>query len=452
MLTTITRVKERSQVGMAAGQAVNPTLLLKKNVHRLGEDQFGHITLRMRIKISTRSLLHLNMLIHLALPTTSSVVYPAFLRSDSHPSLISKAAVRRLVLCNALKKHRRMPSNARASDLTSVLTAINDYVPYLYALEAGLAGKQIQDEEIDVVLEKELDVEWRPVLLSNTIGKMPRRVKGKGLDYEICFTLCTLGYVHSLLAREQLRQLYANSIHDLERRAVCIAQASKHLTQANSVHESAAARAADLNLPVAAVDVSPAAQDALARSCLAEATLLAILKDDPYPAVLMQSQDRDDREWMYKAPTIPKVRAHLFARLSLRAAEHASTAAAVLGGSGRGGKAAIDDDIRRYFYNLERVAKAKACRFLGIDADLDGKTGTAIGWLQAGRKQLGIKINEKDGGQRKGFSKLKSNWKQRREEKKVQKGGEWGADAGAYEESMILDMLEERWAKANGMV
>ena len=391
------------------------------------------------------------MVFNFTLGTTSSVALATFLQSESHPSLVSKAALRRLVLRNTLKKHRRTPVSAQAGSLSSVLVAFEDYLPYLYALDAGLGDWTIGDEEVDVVLEKEVEVEWRPSLRASALGKDAKRVRGAGLDYEICFVLCNLGYVNALLAREQLRQLYAQSIFDPDRRLAAITQATKYLTQAVSVHESAAAQAMEIAVPAAAVDILPSTQDALAKACLAEATLLAVLKDDPYPAVLMQSQDMEDREWMYKAPTIAKVRAHLFARLSLRAAEHAGAAYAILSGSGKGRQGAIDGELPKYLQNLERVSKAKACRFLGIDADLDGKTGPGIGWLRAGKRSLGIRFDESDGARKKGLSKFKSDWKQRREEKKVQKGGEWGADAGAYEESLVLDMLDEKWTRANDM-
>ena len=392
------------------------------------------------------------MVPNIDLSTTSSLTFSNFFRSDSHPSLVGKAALHRLVVRNALKSHRRLPASAQASSLSSILTALDEYMPYLFALDAGLAGKPIGDEEIDLVLENEVEVEWRSSLKATAVGIDSNRVKGRGLDYEICFVLCTSAYVNTLLAREQMRQLYAQSILDPDRRTACITQATKYLLQANALHESAAARAAGMSAPAAAVDVAPQVQDALARACLAEATLLAVLKDDPYPAVLMQGRDNDDREWMYKAPTIPKVRAHLFARLSLRAAEHAVTAHAALSTSRKGRDTAIASDVLKYLQNLEKAAKAKACRFLGIDADLEGKTGVAIGWLRAGKKILGVKVDENETARRKGLSKLKSDWKQRREERKVQKGGEWGADAGMYEETLVLDMLEEKWIKSNNMV
>ena len=391
------------------------------------------------------------MVFNFTLGTTSSVALPSFLRSESHPSLIGKAALRRLILRNALKAHRRLPPAAQSGNLTSVSAALEEYLPYLYALDAGLGGKLVGDEEVDVILEKEVESEWRPSLAAAVLGKGAKRVRGTGLDYEICFVLCNLGYAHTLLARELLRPIYAQAIFDADRRVAALTQATKHLTQAAALHAAAAARATELDVPPAAIDVLPSTQDALARAGLAEATLLAVLKDDPYPAALMQSRDREDREWMYKAPTIAKVRAHLFARLALRAAEHAAAARAIVSGSGRGKPGAIDGELPKYLQNLERVSKAKACRFFGIDADLDGRTGAGIGWLRAGKKSLGVKSDESDGARKKGLSKLKGDWKQRREERKVQKGGEWGADAGAYEESLVIDMLDEKWTKANDM-
>lgn len=183
----------------------------------------------------------------------------------------------------------------------------------------------------------------------------------------------------------------------------------------------------------------------------AEATLLAVLKDDPWPAVVAQDRNQMDNEWMIKAPDIPKVRAHLFARLCLAAGEHAGNASALLnaGGAGKGQK--VNEDLLRYVEDLKRVGRGKACRFFGIDAELGGKTGEALAWLQAGNHELGY-VKKEEGKKSFGLVKLKKEWKENREEKKIVKGSNWGGDAGRAEEGRVIEVLEKKWAKMNDTV
>lgn len=183
---------------------------------------------------------------------------------------------------------------------------------------------------------------------------------------------------------------------------------------------------------------------------MAEATLLAVLKDDPYPAAVAQDRNKNDKEWMIKAPEIPKVRAHLFARLCLASAEHAANALSLLKtGSGNG---KIDAELLKYVEDLRRAGRGKACRFFGIDAELGGQTGTGIAWLQAGMHELGM--SSKGEGRQKGLSlgRFKKEWTEKREDKKVEKGAAWGSDAGKLEEGRVLEMLEKKWVKMNDTV
>jgi hypothetical protein len=175
---------------------------------------------------------------------------------------------------------------------------------------------------------------------------------------------------------------------------------------------------------------------------------------------------------MVRAPEIPKVRALLFARLCVRAAEYAEQAAAGLGavGPGAGKSAQVEEDVTRYAGALGRVARARACRFFGVDAELAGKTGEGIAWLKAARSALGLRGQgpspEADGAcnapSKGGFSRLKREWAERREERKIGKdaGGsrsakgslDPGDDAGRGEEGNVIDMLDTKWTKMNDTV
>ena len=187
-------------------------------------------------------------------------------------------------------------------------------------------------------------------------------------------------------------------------------------------------------------------QSALADLAHAEATLLFVLKDDPYPALVIQSRNKNDREWMVGAPRIPKLRVGLLARLCLAAAERAGMAAAGLTG--------VDAALVTYVEDLRRTARAKACRFLGIERDMEGSTGEGIAWLRGGMGEVGVEVvGEGKGKVGMGLGRLKSGWSERREDRRVEKGkGSWGMDAGMAEEGRVLEWLERRWSKMNDTV
>ena len=387
-----------------------------------------------------------------SLPTTSSLSYVESFSSSTHPSLLSTATLHRAVLRNALRKHKRLATQARDSDLSNVLSALNDYLPYLFALDAGLSGNATNGEEIDIALVKEVEPKWRASPAAAIPGREAPKTKGKGLDYELCFVLTTLSYAYVLLARVQLRKLYASQTPTADQRNSAITTATKYLLQANSIHNYLTTRSSEATFPSAAFDVSASTQGALASLAMAEATLLAVLKDDSYSAAVAQERNKDDKDWMIKAPEIPKVRARLFTRLCLAASEHAGRAQAMLDQSSAARSKGIDEALVRYMEDLKRTSRAKACRFFGIDAEMDGKTGEALACLHGGKKELGFAASNDEGSKLKGLAKLKKDWTERREDKKIEKGGIWGNDAGRLEEARVIEMLEKKWAKMNDTV
>ena len=402
-----------------------------------------------------------------ALPTTSHLIFQTHLASPTHPSFPAIVTTTRNTLRSALKIHKRLTLAQQAANLPQLRAALDEYVPYLLTLDAGLMGKTVSGEEIDITLLKEVQVEWRPTLVSSPLpGRDPPRVKGRGLDYELYNVLQTLSTVHNLLARSSLIKLYmpsspSNPTSTPEARTAIVQSATKHLLSAHSIHAHIlhlTHNSADgpPTFPRDAVDIHASTQSCLAELSLAEATLLFVLKDDPYPALLQQSRDKNDREWMVKAPDIPRVRAHLFARLCLAAAEHAGISAAagrvVVEESGLG--RVLAKELVGYCEDLTRTSRAKACRFLGIDAEATGKTGEGIAWLRGGLAELGIDVHKGGGGEKISIAKLKSSWAGKREDRKMEKGktDEWGSDAGKTEELRVLEWLERKWTKQNDLV
>ncbi|EPS31408.1 hypothetical protein PDE_06363 [Penicillium oxalicum 114-2] len=449
------------------------------------------------------------MVFAFTLPTTSPLSFQTFISSPTHPSLPQSASTARHALRLALKAHKRLPRGPRQdAHLPTILAALNEYIPYLSAISQGLSGQSLQAnyftsfpgseqtnrELIEVIPHAEIHSAWKATLSASS-GRVisvhtasshpgaqsdrPRggRAAGQGIDFEIAFTLTTLGYVLSRLARaEVLESLYAPKTKAPEQRTAAVQNATRNLLQAGSVHTLLATSPGDPTSPSTSVpDVDSATQSALSALALSEATLLAVLKDDAYVTACIQSRNPNDREWMVRAPEIPKVRALLFARLCVRAAEYAEQAAAGLsavGSSGAGKQGRVDEDIVRYAGVLGRVARARACRFFGIDAELAGKTGEGIAWLQAARSALGLRPgagshssgqDEVSGSSGKGgFSRLKREWSERREEKKIGKDAgagrgdkgnlEAGDDAGRDEEGRVITMLETKWMKMNDTI
>ncbi|KAJ5157677.1 pH-response regulator protein palC [Penicillium canariense] len=431
------------------------------------------------------------------LPTTSPLSFQTFISSSTHPSLPQSASTARHALRLALKAHKRLPRGPRQdAHLPTVLSALNEYIPYLFAISHGISGRSIQNEflasgGIEIISRAEIESAWKPTLSASSglnLGApatipgataiRPRggRVIGQGIDFEIAFTLTTLGYVLTRLARVGvIETLYAPTTQSTEQRTAAVQNATRNLLQASSVHGLLASSPAFSAATTATVpDIDASTQSALSSLALSEATLLAVLKDDAYVTACIQSRNPNDREWMVRAPEIPKVRALLFARLCVRAAEYAEQAAAGLSavGSGAGRTGRVDEEVSRYAGVLGRVARARACRFFGIDAELTGKTGEGIAWLRAARTPLGIRggagsssagQDEVSGGPAKGgFSRLKREWAERREEKKIGKdagGGrgdkgalDAGDDAGRDEEGRVIAMLESKWVKMNDTI
>ncbi|KAL4786252.1 hypothetical protein BJX76DRAFT_129818 [Aspergillus varians] len=419
------------------------------------------------------------------LPTTSHLSFQKVLSSRTHPSLPQSASTARHALRLTLKAHNRLPRGPqRDTHLTSVLSALNDYLPYLVALAQGLNGKPIdpttapaitQPEEIEVIQRVEFEPEWRTTLAAasslplKSSRPTPNRTRGSGIQYELAFALTTLGYVLSSLARCGVtRTLYASSTPSAEQRTAAIQTATKHLLQASTIHSllSSSSYFTTGLEAAAAPELDPAAQAALSSLALAEATLLAALKDDAYVVACIQARNPNDKDWMVRAPEIPKVRAHLFSRLCIRAAEYAENAATGLGSVGvEGRRTGIDPDVVKYARVLGLVARARACRFFGVDAELAGKIGEGVAWLRAAKGALGLRstgAKEEPVTKSRGLSKLKQGFRERREERRMEKGaggerlekGELGPgdNAGREEEGRVLEMLETKWVRMNDTI
>lgn len=384
------------------------------------------------------------------LPTTSSFVFSTSFTCESHPSLPLNATTYRGVVRDALKKHKRLPPASRGSDLPNVISSLTNYLPYVLAIDAGVRNQSFGDESIRATMTAPPSIEWRPTLSGELVpGKERNRVKISSLEEEIAFVVSSLAIAHIGTARSLLQPLYTTTeaFVGTQERTVAITTATKHLLTGASLYDYLSSRGEQSTS--SNVDVAQSTIRAMSCLALAEATLLAILKDDPYPAVVSQDRNKEDREWMYKAPEIPKVRAHLYARLALASSEHAGKAASLFQ-SGGSGTNKINSGIVKYANDLRSSSKAKACRFFGIDAELGGQTADGIGWLRAGLRELGVEVQEAKKGL--SFSRFKKEFTEKREDKRIAKDAAWGADAGRLEETRVLEMLDAKWTKMNDTV
>lgn len=139
------------------------------------------------------------------------------------------------------------------------------------------------------------------------------------------------------------------------------------------------------------------------------------------------------KEWLYNPPDPPSgVRALLLARLCVAASDHASKALGLLS-TASSPAGVLTNDIVRYADSLQKVSRAKACRFLGIDAEASGRVGEAISWIRAAKDLLAPPPP--------GASAFRA-----------EKKDTWGLDAGKSDEGKTLDALEQKWEKLNDTI
>lgn len=389
------------------------------------------------------------------LPTTSSFAFSECFECDSHPSLPLNASTYRGVAKDALKKHKRLDPSSQVGHLSTVRTGINDYLPYVLAVERGLHDKALPNSPNDIIRVRPKStapsIKWRPTLSGDIIpGRERSRVKVTHIWHEIAYMMAALGFTYSQEARAVLQPLYATSNEFLgnEQRTAAISSASKHLINSASIFKFAGQKVEALGLEAPCVDVSHTLLQSMSALAHAEATLLAVLKDDPYPAAVAQDRNKNDKEWMFKAPEIPKVRASLYSRLCVAAYDCAARSLSLAQSSVHGGLK-VDSQLLKYIENLQRTSRAKACRFLGISAELGGETAEGIGWLQVGLQELGVEVK---GGKGISLSSLKKELSEIMEDRRVEKERAWGADAGRLEETRVIEMLSEKWNKINDTV
>ncbi len=275
-------------------------------------------------------------------------------------------------------------------------------------------------------------------------GPLGGRWRQRGVDGELLFALHVRACALTLLAREELRPLLRTDVAppEPEDRKRGAGAAMRLLMQAHAAHTRAAelASAPEGGGSGGAPDVAAQTQRGLAALALAEATAFAVLNDDPFPVAVAEQTNRHSREWMYRSAGVGVTRARILGRVCVAAAGHASSAAGALKNV-----AGLEAGVGVYCDSLYMVCRAKAARFNGIAAEGEGNTGEGIAWIQAAKKELGVK--------EKPLPRVLQNWKDKKEAERIEKGRmRWGYDAGRGDEGRVLDMVEKKWAKVNDTV
>jgi hypothetical protein len=169
---------------------------------------------------------------------------------------------------------------------------------------------------------------------------------------------------------------------------------------------------------------------------------------------------------MIKAPDKPKARVAILQRLCIGAADKAAAAAIALksapdattpDSTTKGAR--IIKDLIDYADNLRAAARAKAMRFAAVDANASWENGKALAWVQAGLAELGLSSSNhtstsSTAKNRALFSKLKTDFIEKREERRLAKGkpATTAADGGVAEEARILEYLDAKFTKENDTV
>ncbi|RPB25932.1 hypothetical protein L211DRAFT_836024 [Terfezia boudieri ATCC MYA-4762] len=334
------------------------------------------------------------------LPTTSTVSFSQHYTSPTYPSLPLSCTTHRGILRDSLKAHKRLSLSAQGANIKHIINITTEYISYLQFLQEAL--KSGDASPIPTTLE--IETEWRPTLSSSTrfgITQSERR-KGKGLEYEVFWAYSTLAYAHTIQARALLMEFLSPTTSSPDSAASpLLPQATNHVLTSAQIFQylltltPPIATAGDQKNSIP-VNICEPMLSSLASISLGSATLLAVLRTDPYPAYLAitgipgskKNNDIYSKDYLYSPPPPPTgVKAMLYSRLCIAASEHAVRAQGVISDLIRAG--AINEEYVRYLEDLKRVAKARGCRFLGVDAEVQGRLGEGLGWIKLGKEFLG---------------------------------------------------------------
>ncbi|KAI5809948.1 hypothetical protein DFH27DRAFT_508858 [Peziza echinospora] len=357
------------------------------------------------------------------LSTTSTASFANHYTSAAYPSLPLACSTHRGILRDALKAYKRVPASAQGAHIKHITAVTSEYLSYLlHLIDAVRTGDATPIPGAPV-----LSTSWRPTLAaSSTFGGLRQQARkaGEGLQYELFWVLLTLACSHTIQARALLMEFLtvppSSSGNPVDSQSsssssssALLPQATKHLLTSASIFSymltltppHSSSPTTTTSLPI---DISPPLLSALSLTSLSSATLLAVLKSDPYPTYLALSTSATSKEYLYSAPAPPTgVKALLFSRLCIAASEHAAKAQGAISGIVREGK--VCDEYIRYLDELRRVGRARGCRFLGLDAEAQSRLGEGLGWMKLASEILTGEEEEQEEESNKKKKKKKSS-------------------------------------------
>lgn len=392
------------------------------------------------------------------LPTIPALDLSTILSCPSHPALIQESTSSRAILRDRLKCYKRLRADRRPAAISGVQSALEIYISHLCTLVNAVTNPTSQ---LRVEWTGACNASWRATLTSTLPGIDPPRVPVNDITNEFAFALQTLAYTYSLQARVSLLTINKTTSVTTEQRAEYIASSMKLLLVAQSIH--VATTSLRLSQPSAKeskslppIDITSSTRSALADLTMSEATALAVHKSDPYAEAAAKNRDKDSKDWMISTPVMPQVRAHLFARLCITASDQATRCVGqLIQRTSANATGKISEALCDYVESLRCTCRARAMRFLAIDAEAAARTGEAIAWLRAAKQELGLDLKAQEDNKSSRFRDIRQSLAVKKLEKKLAKdaeGGDQTSDAGRAEEAVIVLWLERKWTKMNDTV
>ncbi|TNY20486.1 hypothetical protein DMC30DRAFT_249364 [Rhodotorula diobovata] len=341
--------------------------------------------------------------------------------SSSHTAHLTLADAARARVRTALKATRKDGQrDGRAADWAGTARALAEYLPHLYAILACV-------EADDLLLRADpVFFAWRASLSSQALKKGSKRVPLPSLHAELTATLlsyalCLANQASSLVASLGSYEIASSvtttalKVHDetINQAADTLCRASGILMHLAEVVIPRWEAAVGIDaLRARPVEMSREVTTALAKTCLADANLLAIRR-------LLSRSLQVAHSTTTPGPPLPPSHPSpaLLAKLHLQvytlydeARSAAKTASSSAVGAGD-----LSPALRRYLSDGRTLALALAYKWLGVDAGERGETGDALGLLGMARGELEA-LRDKDRGLRglKGFGTARQGGKGRK--------------------------------------
>ncbi|GAA5824256.1 hypothetical protein JCM11251_001583 [Rhodosporidiobolus azoricus] len=346
-------------------------------------------------------------------PVPAPVAFHQLLHSASAsntPHLTDATAARNRVRSTLKASKKESLRDGRGADWAGAARAIAEYLPYLYAILAGV-------EADDLLLRVDPAMfAWRATLSSQSLKKSNKRTPLPSLHYELtatllAYALCLANQASSLVASLGSYEISSSvssssiKIHDetINQAADTLCRTSGILMHLSEVvvprWEAAVGVEALRQRPV---EMSREVTTALAKMCLADANLLAIRR-------LLSRSLSVAHSTTTPGPPLPPSHPSpsLLAKLHLQVYtlyDEARSIIKSLPSSSYAGE--ISPLLRRYLSDGRTLSLALSYKWLGVDAGEQSRTGDALGYLGMAKKELeGLREKDKGLGKIRGLAK-----------------------------------------------